>query len=58
VTLDGLAKSRKLRSLRVKLGDVGDGERLLIGIGAALNVRRLGIGGDDTRKLDRRTLYI
>jgi hypothetical protein len=57
VRLDGLGRTRKLRDMRVWLGDVGNENGMQIGIGAALSVGRLGIGGRGTRRLDKRKLY-
>lgn len=60
VNLDGVEMARKLRNLRVRLGDVGDIDRgFEIGTGVALTVGQLAIGEEGaTKKIDRRKLYI
>ncbi|KAG9245589.1 hypothetical protein BJ878DRAFT_574744 [Calycina marina] len=58
--IDGMKRSKILRDLEVRLGDVGDvQENWQVGVGAALGVGKLGIGtGDRVRALDWRKLYV
>jgi hypothetical protein len=60
VNMDGLERTRGLRKLRVRLGDVGDIEGgVEIGTGVALIVGQLAVGEEGTaRRIDRRKLYI
>ena len=57
---DGLGRSKRLRKLQIRLGDVGDvQEGWQIGLGAALTVGRLGIGtSNNVAPLDKRKLYV
>jgi len=60
--IGGMERSRRLRDLKIRLGDVGDGgEGFEIGVGAQLSVGRVGIGGVGTEGvggLERGKLYV
>lgn len=60
VNMDGLERTRGLRNLRVRLGDVGDVERgFEIGTGVALSVGQMAVGEEGaTKKIERKKLYI
>ena len=60
VNMDGLERTRGLRNLRVRLGDVGDVERgFEIGTGVALSVGQMAVGQEGaTKKIEKRKLYI
>ncbi|KAG0649050.1 hypothetical protein D0Z07_4744 [Hyphodiscus hymeniophilus] len=60
VGMDGIQRTRGLRSIRIRLGDVGDAERgVEIGTGVALSVGVLAIGEEgSTKRIDGRKLYI
>jgi hypothetical protein len=66
-TLDGMQRTRQMRELRIRLGDVGDVDGgCEIGTGVALRVGRVAIGGvggvnergGTVRGLDRKKLYV
>lgn len=44
---DGLRRSRRMAKMRVRLGDVGRSEGYGVGVGAALSVGKLGVGGGE-----------
>lgn len=60
--INGMERSRRLRDLKIRLGDVGDGgEGFEIGVGAQLSVGRVGIGGvgrEGIGGLERGKLYV
>jgi hypothetical protein len=59
-SLDGMQRSRDLKSMRIKLGDQGDVEGgFSVGTGVSLDVGVLALGEEEaTRGLDRRKLYL
>lgn len=66
VAMGGLERTRRLKDLKVRLGDVGDvRDGFQIGVGAHLNVGQMGVGAvrgkgaaEVVRTLDRRKLYV
>ena len=60
VNMDGIERTRGLRKLRVRLGDVGNVEGgVEIGTGVAIMVGQLAVGEEGTsRSIDERKLYI
>jgi hypothetical protein len=62
VSMDGMQRTRGLRSVKVRLGDVGDVDgRYPVdsGIGVALSVGQLALGDlESTRRVDKRKLYL